>query len=91
MSPTVSNQRSAELAGNLWEALKTRADLTRETAMTHLGCSSDELDAAIKILFEAMDYAEKETMDYVEKRVANYHNTPKQKPSKEMRDLFAFA
>lgn len=84
MSPPVSGQRSAELARKLWDALKTRDDLTREAAVKHLRCSLEELDEAIEVLSEAMEYAEK--------KVADYQDSPVQhQPSKEMRDLFAFA
>ena len=82
-----------DLAYALWGLLRrTPADveLTHSQVLAELRCSVEELSEAIKALQEAMVYAhqEQEMADY------DYEESPDSplpEPSKEMRDLFAFA
>lgn len=73
----------------LWDLLRRTPpdiDLTHSQVITELQCSAEELGEAIRVLQEAMVYAQQEVADYEEPS-----DSPLPEPSKEMRDLFAFA
>lgn len=78
-----------QLAYELWDLLRRiprDVELSREWIAKELQCSPDELSEAATVVLEAMDYAKEEA--------ANRQGPPVSglpEPSKEMRDLFAFA
>lgn len=78
-----------QLAYELWNLLRhtpSDVEVSREWATEELRCSREELSEAARVVLEAMDYAEKEAASRQEPPVSRLPE-----PSKEMRDLFAFA
>jgi len=78
-----------QLAYELWNLLRqtpSDVEVSREWATEELRCSGEELSKAARVVLEAMDYAQKEAASRQEPPVSRLPE-----PSKEMRDLFAFA